>query len=82
MTGSKVASATLTSGVELSPAQNRLLRRLARRPDYCRSYDAVPVKTLLARGLVQVDPGAPGGPLYEITPAGRKYIALSGRAAR
>lgn len=74
-----MAGATLTSGVGLSPAQLKLLRRLARSPDYCRSYDAVPVKTLLARGLVQVDPGARGGPLYEITPAGRKFIALGGR---
>lgn len=71
----------MTSGVVLSAAQNKLLRRLARGPDHCRSYDAVPVRTLLAKGYVQVDPGARGGPLYEITPAGRKYIALGGRPA-
>ncbi|MDR3511434.1 MAG: hypothetical protein P4L73_07365 [Caulobacteraceae bacterium] len=69
----------MTSGVVLSPAQTKLLRRLARRPDHCRSYDAVPARALLAKGLVRIDPGAAGGPLYEITPAGRKYIALGGR---
>lgn len=70
---------TLTTTIVLSTAQNALLRRLARRADRCRSHDALPARSLVTKGLARIDPSAPGGPLYEITPAGRQFIARGGR---
>jgi hypothetical protein len=62
------------STVKLTPAQLQLLLRLARRPDACRGRRAIPAAWLVEKGLARVDNNGIG-PYFEITAAGRRYIA-------
>jgi hypothetical protein len=67
---------TLTASplAPLSGAQHSLLLRLARGPGACGGVDTIPVKYLLERGFAFPSPD--GHALYEITPAGRRFIAM------
>jgi len=65
----------MTAAEVLTVAQRDLLVRLARRRGECRGNDAIPAKHLVDRGLARIDSDG-DGPYYEITPAGRRFIAF------
>jgi hypothetical protein len=65
------------TAIKLTDAQNLLLRRLARRPNECRGRATIPAAWLVEKGLARVDHNGTG-PYFEITAAGRRFIASGG----
>ncbi|MDR3510190.1 MAG: hypothetical protein P4L73_01015 [Caulobacteraceae bacterium] len=70
------------SSAALTSAQGALLLGLAKRPRACAGAERTTVEALAALGLVRLEPGQGGAPRHEITPAGRRFIALNGAALR
>jgi hypothetical protein len=66
----------------LPPNQWIVLKRLARGPAVCTGGERPLARRLEALGLARRADGPAERLAYEITPAGRRYIALNGQASR
>lgn len=75
--GARSGPAPASPLAPLSGPQFALLRRLAKGPQACGGHDAIPITYLVERGLARAERSLDQSVSYEITPAGRRFIAMA-----